>query len=409
MNFLTKLSTLALWSAALFCLCIGLFVASEHTMHFFANHNYFFSPFADDILDNANSSYPIALGKQGFMHVFDPYIDHRIATERVQEIIDFTFTQGVQSLQPYRLSLFLWLNFLFFSYFVIIKNNTLRAPSKVLLSGAYLIFIFAGMSINNYVSTMQHTWPLIFLFSLFTFISLAKYCESLKKNAAAIKLYSFMFLTILNINIVLYSFNIGAILWPIVFIILIKQRCLRRQWLLWIGAAILTYYCYISLTWILANWFSYTQHTTIETLLLRPLHIFLYLSRIISLPFLPSAFNQFSAASISIGGFLTLISLTLMYYFLSMRTWSAAETIFFGYLLFAMGALVIISTIRPVSGKYTAVEWRFLTSGLQWLFCAFMALFLLPIESKQYRRFAHGALTIFIPIWLIFRSHQYPH
>lgn len=396
-----KLNSIVLWIIAVICFSIALFTAIEHTTHFFANHNFLFSPFADDILDNAFYSYPMATGKIPYTFIFEPYIDHRIAIERIQEVLDFLFTNGVQSAQPYRLSIILWGNFLLFSYFVIFSNSRLTAPIKLLLSSAYLMFIFAGMSINNYISTMQITWPFIYLFTLLSFICAEKYCRLLDTKSNTTRALLFILFTSLFVNLTLFTFNIGTILWPIILLLLIKRNCFRQHCLIWITFALLSYFAYISPHWVLANWHSYTQHTNSTAVFNKPFDVFFYLSRALSMPFVKQAFTQYSVYSLIIGLFAALSSLVIIVYFLRLKKWSSADTVFFSYFIFILLANLIISAMRCDSGKTTLIEWRFLTSSLLLQFCILMSLFYIRISSNMKQKAVTIGLSVLTAIGLI--------
>lgn len=386
------------WTLGLVCFFFGLYTAIDHTVQFFANHNYFFSPFADDILDNSLITYPIAIGKLKLIHIFDPYVDHRVAIEHIQELIDFFFTQGVQSLQPYRLSFLLWLNWIIFCYFVIYPNKIISNYHKMMLAGAYIIFLFSSISTNNYVSSMQITWPIIYLFSLLTFISLAKYCDAINNTHPTYYTYGYMILTCFFLNVVLYTFNIGVVLWPIVFIILMKRGCSFRESICWLGLAFINFYVYIEKNWVLANFFSYTSHTTYHSFIERPLLAFLYYSRIISIPFNESALAHLSGWNVGIGLLGIILNFAFIVQFLKKRKWDLSETIFFGSFLFVSVSIAIISIMR--SAVY-AMEWRFFTTGLFFLFCSLMYLFFIPIKSEALKKILSAALTCFAFSWLI--------
>jgi hypothetical protein len=386
---------------AIACLLTACYIAAEHCLHLFANHNYFFAPFADDILDNALFTYPIATGKTSLIHLFDPYIDHRVAIEHIQELVDFTLTNGVQTLQPWRLTILLCATFLAFFSFAIKPNANLTNTAKISLAAALIMFLFADMNINNYVSTMQITWPIIILFALLTFINLAAYCRTVQKTPDAKKAYIYILLTVLCLNITLYTFNIGAILWPIALFILIKNHCFKKHWLLWMSLLVLNYYCYLQHEWVAANFFSYTSHTTLSTSAHRPLEIFYYLSRIISIPFTSHAMTKFSNANLITGLCAMFISGLTLYYFLKKKNWSQTDIIFFGYFVFSCMTLIIICLMRATSGKHSLVEWRFITTGLYFVFALLMALFILPIQNVPLRRFTHTTLSIIICSWLL--------
>jgi hypothetical protein len=401
MELISKSKNVLQWCVSLACILAALFIASEHTAHFFATHNYFFSPFADDILDNANYSYPLAMGKIGYVNIFNPFMEHRVVIERIQEIIDFLFTNGVQTLQPYRLSLLLWLNFLIFSRYVIFSNNTLSKPLKIFLSGVYLLLLFPGMSINNFTSTMQITWPIIYLFSLLTFVSLAKYCDVVQQEPSPKKAWLYLLSTVVFLNIVLYTFNIGTLLWPIIFIVLIKQRCLYKHRGAWLLLAGMNFYLYLQKNWVSANFNSYTAHATLGSIFQKPVAAFLYFSRIIAVPFDGIAFYHFSWVSLSIGLFACLLVVLSAVFFWKKTRWSSSESVFFAYFTFVCFSIAVISIIRCASGRFELIEWRFLTTGVLFIFCSLMTLFLLPIHSRFPKERLHFMLSTAITVWLL--------
>ncbi len=383
---------------ALLCFLVAFYVAAEHTSHYFANHNYFFSPFADDILDNANTTYPIALGKQSFWKIFSPYIDHRVAIEHVQELIDFAWTSGVQVLQPYRISILLWANFLIFFHYII-RPSAFTIIIKTFLSGAYLFLLFASMSVNTYVSTMQITWPILFLFALLTFINLSRYCQVVKQTGLSRASYLYIALTVLCLNIVLYTFNIGVVLWPIIFLILIHQRCLKKDSYIWIGLAFFNYYIYLDHHWVMNNVHSYSSHAKLFSIPVYILEVFKKYSRIISVSFNIHAFYQSTFITQVIGLISIFISIVFMVSFLSKRNRSSYEITFFGYFVFSMLSMIVIPVMR------NAVDWRFLTVGLFFDFCLLMSLFMMLADFSLSRKssWASVSLVLMGSIWLLFR------
>lgn len=381
---------------AVLCFLVAFYVAAEHTSHYFANHNYFFSPFADDILDNSRTTYPIALGQQSFWSIFSPYIDHRVAVEHVQELIDFYWTSGVQVLQPYRISILLWANFLiFFQY--IIRPSLFSIVVKTFLCGAYLFLLFASMSVNTYVSTMQITWPILFLFTLLTFVNLSRYCQNEKNNESSKKSYGYIALTLFCLNIVLYTFNIGIVLWPIIFLILIQQRCLKRHAYVWIGFAFINYYIYLEHHWVMNNFHSHASQAKLFSI---PAFLEIYnnYSRILSVPFNIHAFYQNIWISKLVGFISIFISIAYIVSFVSNRNRSFSDITFFGYFLFSMLAMIAISVMR------CAVDWRFLTAGLFFDFCLLMSLFMMLADYPRLRRsvLTYFSLVLIGSVWLLF-------
>lgn len=368
--YIVKIKNYLLWFISLLGMFAGLYIALDHTVYLFSNHNYFFSPFADDILDNAVFSYPIALHKLSFRHIIDPFNEHRVALERIGEIFDFLYTGGVQVLQPYRLTILLWLNIILFNFFIVLPNRSMHKAIKCALIGVSCVCTFANISINNYVSTMQITWPIICLLSLLIFILTEKYC-SIKKQSF-IKQISLILLITLLINIVLYTFNIGLLLWPIVFILLKKRNCLKPFLFAWFSAAILTYYKFAYNSWFMSIVKKLTlpsnDHGTIFS---RLLEIYTYLSRICVVPFFAEAINVNSHLFVLMGTFISAIIFVSLFVLLFKKNLTSSQTILLGYFLFNILAVLTIVSAR--SHQVISIEWRFLTCVLFSLLCLITA------------------------------------
>ncbi len=407
MYYKLKLCHNLTWLAALACFFTGFYIAIEHTAHFFSVNNYLFSPFADDILDNASWTYPVVLGKREFIRLFDPFGDHRVVIAHLMEIFDFVYTNGLQVAQPYRLSIILWLNFFLFSIFVLLPKKELNPPAKLTLMGAYILLLFPGISINNYVSTMQITWPLILLFSLLAFICAEKYCQqSLKKQSSKLSLF-YLFFTAIFVNLTLYTFNIGIILWPIILLLLLKRRCLSKNYIILFSLIIFTYYYYWTCSLLPGALTAHGgAHSSFYAVFPRLLQGFLFFSRLVSVPLINNAIDASSIYTLVIGVISAVLALYLLFYYLFKKTWLGSDSIFFAYFLFNLTTVIIISLTRNVLINRpevgALVEWRFLTCSLMFLFCLLAGVFFILNSQCQRKKIINAGLSVFSMLWLLF-------
>jgi len=59
MSFENRLQIVMIWGVSFVCFSVGLYLALEHTVSFFAIHNYLFAPLGDEVVDAATAVYPI--------------------------------------------------------------------------------------------------------------------------------------------------------------------------------------------------------------------------------------------------------------------------------------------------------------------------------------------------------------
>jgi len=395
MTIVKRMNVSMIWLASLACFIAGLYVAIDHTMGIFTYHNYAAGPIGDEAVDAAKFTYPILTGEQPFMTIFKPFADHRVVLARIQEMFDFIYTQGIQTIQPYRLALLIWLQAFLFITFVIVKNPLLNRSAKILLTGTTLSLAFAGMSIMNYSTTMMVTWPYILVFSLLSFITTQKYCESLHNNDSSIKAIMYMTLTFLFVTLAVLTFNIGLIIWPIVFIILIKQNCFKKYWYLW-SFALITYPLYFR------HWAPPQGKMGLIQVLKHPIQAFLYMSRILSLPIVPTGATTASVATATIALFILCFSLIFLYALFKKKHWSTTDGILFPYYLFGLIAIGIISSMRFfMEGEAANIGLRFTTPSFIIMGCLLVSLFSINVTSNKDQLYTQAIPYMITMVWLL--------
>lgn len=391
-----QLQLLFIWMIAFVCFAAGFYRSLNYTYQLFDVNNYLFAPFGDDAYDAAKIVYPFLLGKLSWTSLFQPFAEHRVFFERLNEIIDFVFTQGQQMAQPYRLSVALWSVSGLFIYFVILKNTLLNNAIKLLLSGISLALTFSAISIVNYSSSILITWPYVLLFSLIVFILTAHYCEAAKANSNKKGLF-YIFFVATFVIVTMFVFNIGLILWPIVFVVLFKHRCIRKHLGYWLVTMIFTYALYFY-----GGWQFQTVNGGVENLFFHPVEFYLYVSRILSLPLIPMAQMHASVGTIIIATSVFLLSTWCLCYFLMKKYWSKAETILFAYFVFSLLALLIISFARFwLPAEASSIGLRFTTVSFTLMICLLTMIFNYWSRSTKMNMVVKAVLAVLTMIWLL--------
>lgn len=394
MNLENKIQNILVWIAAITCFIIGSYIALDHTINFFNLNNYLFAPIGDEATDAARTVYPILTGKMAFSEILHPFADHRVVLGRLQEMFDYKYTNGLQIIQPYRITLILWLTAILFTTFIIIKNETLSKPAKVLLTGIYLTTTFTAMNSNNYNSTMMITWPYIYLFGLLAFIFVEKYCTLIKADSTSKMAYLYIFLTYLFASAAVLTFNIGLIFWPIIYVLLFKQKCMKRHWYLW-SLSLLTYVLYFH------NWIPTQGVIGAQQFWRHPIDVFLYMSRILGVPFDSAALYHASLTTVVIASFIVIFSVIFLLKLLRKKSWSNADAIFFGYFLFSFIALCAISSMRFwMSGEAALIGLRFTTTTFNLIACILLSFFTVPITDETERSFVRASFSMMVMVWL---------
>jgi hypothetical protein len=390
-----SIEKLFIWVAAITCFFAGLYVALNRTYILLGINNYNLAPTGDGAHDSAVSTYPILLGEQPFKTIYHPFADHRVVFERLWAMYDYLFSQGTQSGLPFRLSITLWLAALLIIGFIIIRNNLFPAAVKLLLTGVVLAVVFSINNISNYNESILMTWPYILVFSLMVFISLDFYCRASKNNSPLRHLYQF--LTILFVGLTFLTFNVWMLLWPVIFIVLLKNRCLKfpSAWI-WIGVSLLSYKFYFS-----HHWTAGTANEGYRQFLYHPLGAYLYFSRLVSIPLLSTAGKASSVPTIVIGFAVLSFGCLWLLRFLQ-RPYSSAENILFACLAYFFTAIIVISIARFwMIGEAVEIGRRFTTpSGMVTISLLAMS-FLITYEVCTNKLLANMVLSTLTMVWLI--------
>lgn len=351
----TNIIKIFLFGLSLFCLVTGLSIGLQHTYQLLTPGNYPFGPTGDGAYDAARIYYPILTGELPIRKLLVPFADHRIVVERLFAIADFVYTKGLESTLPLRLTIILWCTALL-EVFAISKIDKISVSLKILLSGLAVGFTFFACSIINYQSVILCTWPLIMLFTMTAFICCERYCNLSHINSA--NSTPFLYLTAASIILAMFTFNIGNILWPIIFFTLWKRDSLKKRWKTWLGFCLFSYLIYF---------FRFQPHSAqsgIDATIADPVLILKYLSRMLSLPFIPSAQSNDSAITFAILLLVNLSSVLMGLYFLT-KKWKPYDSVIFSMLAFGFVTVWFIAMARaPVVAEYVSIGLRFTTSSL---------------------------------------------
>jgi hypothetical protein len=404
------------WILPLMCLLFGIYWAADHTLMIFSPHNYLLGPLGDDGMDAVNIVYPYLQKTKSIKHLFAPYGDHRLILSRIQTLLEYFFTNGTQVLQPIRISLLLWLDSLLIIYYLILPNTKLAAIAKILLSGMVFIFLFANVTTMNYGSTYMTTWPWIIAISIILFNILHNYCSAVAQNASRLKVYFYLFLIALLVNIGFYTFSIGTMLWPIVFIVLFKtlfvapssklslavQKNISAE-TIHFGALLAyrtptSYYLlkHLSVLALLA-FISYVVYFLIDPIfiittlnsqrmwLILGQHAesvfgakFLYLTRMLSFPIIKSTAREASVASTLLGSLFLFLSFKYLRILFKQPAWTKLESMLFALFSFNLIAVLLIAIGRGNSPAEAFSVARFSTPVFMLLSCLFITGFMYP-------------------------------
>lgn len=382
-----------IWLVSVLCFCAGLYIAIDNTIFQFS-HNYLLAPLGDEAVDAARVVYPIALGTEGWGKLFSPFADHRMVLTRLQQLFDFFYTDGMQPIQPYRFAILLWLNTLIFSVFIILNNASLNVTKKVLLSGVYLAITFAPISVNNYYSTMMTTWPYVLLFGLLSFVCTSKYCSAIA-NQANRKSLLYLFFTFLFVTLAVLIFNIGLLIWPIIFVVLFKEKCFKKHWYLW-SLALLTYPLYFY------QWIPVQGRHGAMVFWQHPIDVFLYMSRVLSIPVIPSAVSSASLSTIVFALFILFFSVLFLFNLLKKDTWSEVDRVLFAYFIFGFLSVCIISAMRFwMTAEAAVVGSRFTTPSLVITACLLVSFFSMSAGVTKESLWSQLTMSMVTMVWLV--------
>ncbi len=383
-----------LWVTAIACFFAGLGVAIEHTFSILATNNYALAPLGDGAHDAAVFTYPILLGQEPFSDIYKPFADHRVVIERLWAMFDFVFTNGTQASLPLRLAVVLWLVALLIIVFIVLRHKLLTASTKLLITGVALAVIFSGISLINYNETMLMSWPFILLFSLSTFICLDRYCHAFNNHLTIRHFYQC--LTIFFICLSFLTFNVWMLLWPVVFIVLFKNHCLKfPSVIIWLIVALLTYKLYFS-----GHWHMHGSEG-LENFLHHPANAYLYLSRILSIPLIDNAMTVASLPTIIIA--FAILSVSILWLLqLMQRPYNSAENILFAFFLYFFIAIIVIAVARFwMEIEAVAIGLRFTTPSGMITIAMIMTAFIFVSEIDSSKQFFTAALSIIVMVWLI--------
>ena len=388
----------SLWFSALICLAAGAYVALTSTQQFFYAFNYLLGPVGDGATDTARVIFPVITGDQPWTKLLEPFADHRIFIERLIIIYDFVFHHGIEEAHPLRMAAVFWAILILFSA-VVFANKKLPLVSKCLLSGCGGVLVFARVSLTNFDMPITFTWPMVLLFALFSFITTERYCAAIEKRSTLTAKF-YLILTALFVLLNLYTFNIGLILWPVIFIVLLKRRVFFANATLWASLAVLMYAFYF---W--SGWHPGITATDggMKHSLFNPIHPFLYFSRIVSIPMVSTAIITASLATILIGISIICLSLYCINRFWRLYRWSASETIVFASLLFSFLTLLIIPVMRAwIEAEYVVVGLRFTAISFFLYLSLLASLFIFRYQvPRKHTTLTDSLLAIMIAVWLV--------
>lgn len=391
-----KLLSIIMWGFATLCFLYALYSAINRTLMIFAPHNYLLAPLGDDALDAVNVLFPISQGQKSLWYILTPFADHRLAVGRLFSLLDFFFTSGTQAAHPYRVAISLWLGYFLFIGSAILPNKGIIKPAKLIIAALYLTFVFSGTALINYGSTIMNTWPILLVFVLLTFIALAKYCDVYANNATQSKLLLYLFTTFLFLMLALYTFGAGLMLWPIIFIVLVKRDCFKKNRWIWISLAIVSYLTYSF------HWNGGSAHGGMKHFLHHPINMFLYLSQILSIPVIKNASDAASIQTISMALIIICFTFLAGIIFIKKIEWSTADTIIFSFFCFSATSVFGIAISRfwmPCEAVHVAA--RFVIPVMILLSCISIAGFSLVNSIKKDRTLVNTGSILLASLWLL--------
>jgi hypothetical protein len=401
-SILKKIAGITLWIIALICLGIGMYAAIGHSLNMLVPYNYFLSPLSDDAYDAALVTYPMLTGEDSLWHIIRPFADHRIVTERLFAAFDFIYTNGTQSTLGLRYVFFLWVTYGLMARFIF-QINSLSTSIKIFLSGMVLSLTFLTIRLGDFFGETLFTWPQVMLYSFCAFLFLEKY-TSINLNHDTTRSYHYLLLTSLFVILVLFSFNIGLVIWPIVFVILYKRNTLRhlKSWLFISG---ISYFIYFSTIQPDSHyWGPPTLGRGITAFIFHPLVYCSYLSRLVSLPLVPSALIHASLLTYLIGCTLVVSSLFFLFYFLKKPVWRREDTVLFPCIAFGFIAVILISVGRFwIASEYASMGTRFITPSLfLWASLIISTFFIISTAKNRTFTFLTSLATLGATLWLLF-------
>lgn len=363
---LATVPEIIIWILALLCFFTGLFVAISHIAGITTHYNFAIGPLGDDAYDAARVTYPILTGESSIWHILRPFADHRVVTERLLALFSFIYTNGTNSNLGFIFAFVLSLTSLLLINFIF-NIKSLSNNIKILLAGIMINLTFAGISLINYATPLLFSWPQVILYTLLTFFFLQKYCSDETPFNTHNKFY-YLMLTSTFAILTIYSFNIGLILWPIIFIVLYKHNVWKlhiKSWLLLSGFSSALYFSRIQTETLHHYWRPNSVGDGIRHFLHEPLTAFSYLSRIVSIPIIPDAQTQASIGTYVIALLIMCASTFFLAYFIRKKRWLYADTILFACLSFSFTAILLISISRFwVAAEYVNIGLRFTTPSL---------------------------------------------
>lgn len=391
-----KIFSIFVWMIASFCLLTGASVALNTTYQVTQRFNYTLAPLGDQAKDVAENVYPVLAGDQSWMQLFQPFADHRITVQRLLIIYDFFFHQGTEEAHPYRVVGVFWFILILLAG-IIFSIKVIPLPLRFLLIGCAGAMIFAGISVSNFNLTICFTWPLVILFSLLAFICVCRYIDAYHQHRFSE--WAYLFLIFILTILTLFTFNIGLLLWPIIFLILWKNKAGRRHLWWWLMLAAIGHVAYFWSGW--HPGITATDHGMINSVI-HPIHPFLYLSRILSVPAITTAAANASLGVVILGGSIIFLTLFFLIKFWQLKCWTSSETILFSFLLFNFLTLVVIAVMRSwIEGEYIVVGSRFNTANLMLWLSLFISMSIFYFRSRPKIVFKHFFLSCLIFIWLV--------
>jgi len=434
-------STWCLRALAFLACLIGVVWAIDHTHIMFLSHNYLLAPLGDDAIDAYNNLYPIALKQKSWFAILASYGDHRLGFARIQALLEFYFTHGMQILQPFRLALILWLDSIIFIYFVLIKNTLIPRIAKLFVAGILLSVLFSGLTINNYGSTYMTTWPWIILFALLAFILTNQYCDALEKNANRSVIAIYIALITMIVNLGFYTFSIGLMLWPVIFVLMYKRLLqveklyrfpkedgvkdanyklnvgfqiiykkntsyhLGCQFGIFLLFAIASYYYYLrdvlSLLLVTLNTSTVNQGPIVQK--------YIYLLRMLCYPIISKTTNEADPEVLIAGSIVLALVISCIYQFLKRPKWSKATGLLAAMLLYNFLAILVIAYTRGTNPQEIISTLRFSTPVFMVIVCLSASLLMFASNNTLLKRpFAYlilmGLIAVFYPVIFIERS-----
>lgn len=403
------------WLLAVICLLASLYVALNQSMQILASGNYMLGALGDQAYDAARVYIPVATGQKGLLTLFEPFADHRVVLERVLAIADFYFTDDIQLLQPWRLVMALWLTVLLLSYTIWQAKNILPSLRLLLISIATGA-CFLSCSVTSYWNPIMLTWPLVIILALSAFILTDKYCALFTHPYRTPYPLSLILLIAACATLAVFTFSIGLIIWPIIFMILYKRKVLKLHFRTWLICAITCFMLYFllhatpeayqhhsrAILKMIKNffvhptfyWYPMTLRDAVKNIFLHPFNFIDYLSRILSLPALPTAqfrasFATYCMAALGLG-----MSIFCLNHYWKKNPWRTTDTVMAAFLLFNLIAVLIIAVSRFwVEAEFVSIGLRFTTASLMLWTSLFISAISLTSTGKNY-----FSLSTFLPI-----------